>query len=440
MSKQDMVPPRKLQSAVFKSTRSDLIDKDDLDDEARLNESRPDLSIGQDEPDDVYIQSNYIVPPPSAGITYTTGTASQSYPCVGTNSYYHNNPHPATAYSTGVTAVPESAYSAPGPVVTPIHSNHYADGQYSTGIHPEAPTETKPAPQVSSSPSPPAQPAPKGDVMWCGTKRWIAKTISVVIFIAAVVAGGARIGSDDKAPDRSAPISPVVRIPTTPAVPIPSPATVPVPTPATVPVPTPMVISVPAPVPTPPGTLIAPGDTYCEAAESLSRTNYARYLEYSGCSCGVALACGECVAGVDSGGVSCRDGCIYTSGAYSVQRYFSSTYGTVSGAATAFVRFGVSHEFTQGAQGSFFYTYDGVINDDLSIGALSGGKCTFSFNGFACGCQQYFCDETKTTYADTIDCSALEGGAVINLCFTPQITSFSSPLEILFAVPTLCLG
>jgi hypothetical protein len=107
---------------------------------------------------------------------------------------------------------------------------------------------------------------------------------------------------------------------------------------------------------------------------------------------------------------------------------------------TTSVKLGVSHAFAQGASGSFIYNYyDGAIADDGSVAPASGGTCSFTFNGVACGCQQYYCDETRTTFADTIDCSALEGGAVINLCFRPVITGTSSLLEILYAVPSLCL-
>jgi hypothetical protein len=438
MSKQDIVPPRKLPSAVFDSTRSDLFDKDDLDDEdeaGRLNESRPDLSIGHDQPEVAFTHGNDNVPPPSSGNTYPTETASPPYPCVGTNGYYHNDKiHPAAYSVAGVTtAVPESAVGPPEPIATLLTpNNHHVGGQY---IHP-AHTETKPAPQTATP-----QPTSTENVLWCGMKPWMVIARVVLLSVMLIVAGIvsiAKSGKDDKAPDdRGAiPISPTVRIPSTPP-PVATTTTL-----AESSVPFPMAISVPTPVPTPSGgTLIAPGDTYCEAASTLARTNYAGFLQAEGCSCGVALVCGECVAGVGSGGVSCSDGCIYTSGLYSVQRSVSSTYYTVSGAATTSIKFGLSHAFTQGAQGSFFYTYDGVVTDDgLSVQAASGGTCTFTFNGVACGCQQYFCDETRTRYADTIDCSALQGGAVINLCHTPEITSSSSWLEVLYAIPTLCLG
>jgi hypothetical protein len=190
MSKEGIVPRRQLQSAVYESTRSDLYDRDDLDDEdeaGQLNESRPDLSIGQEDPSDVYTQSSYVVPP-SSGNAYPTETAaSQSYPCVGTKSHYHNSHIHTVAYSTGVTvtAVPESAVGPPE-----------SAGQYSPGIHP-AHTETKPALQTSSPVQwpPPPSPASTEDVTCCSTKRWIAIAISVVSVIGASVGATAKRGS-----------------------------------------------------------------------------------------------------------------------------------------------------------------------------------------------------------------------------------------------------
>jgi Leucine rich repeat len=242
MSKEDIVPPRQLQSAdfsrtnIFESTRSDIFDKDDLDDEAdRLNESRPDLTfIGQEQPDDVYSQSNYSGVP-SSGNMYTTETASQSYPSsVGTNSYYHNDHAQPNTYSTGATYEPEVAFSPPEPAAAPINNDHYAGGQYAPGIQP-AQTELKPPPPPTTSSPPPASP----DAMCCGCKRWIAIAISVVavivVIVIVVVAAATGSSNGDKAPATrdGSPISPVVRIPSTPTVLVPTPAAAIVPTPTT---------------------------------------------------------------------------------------------------------------------------------------------------------------------------------------------------------------
>jgi flagellar basal body-associated protein FliL len=261
MSKEDIVPPRQLQSAdfsrtnIFESNRSDLVDNDDLDndldDDDRLNESRPGLTfIGEQQPDNVYSQSNYSAVP-SSGHTYTTETASQSYPSsVGTNSYYHNDPaqQPNTYATSGATYEPEVAFRPSEPVAPPIHNADYAGGQYvGPGIHPAPATEPKlPAPQTLS---PPPRPTSTEDAMCCGCKRWIAITISIVsviVVIVIVVVAVATSGNDDKEPATrdAVPISPVVRIPTTPTVSVPTPATVPVPTPFTISVPTPAASSI----------------------------------------------------------------------------------------------------------------------------------------------------------------------------------------------------
>jgi hypothetical protein len=189
--------------------------------------------------------------------------------------------------------------------------------------------------------------------------------------------------------------------------------------------------------------LCARGQNYCDSAEALSRTNYAGYLEADSCNCGAASVCGECTAGGDSGIVSCNDGCTYTSGTYTVQRAFTSSYFTiyVFDVAVPSILLGFSHEFTEGAQGQFIYTYEGVLNDDLSLSPASGGTCSFSFNGADCACEEFYCDEAQTISANRIDCSALEGGAVLDFCSSPEITDTSSLLEILYAVPRIgCSG
>jgi hypothetical protein len=190
------------------------------------------------------------------------------------------------------------------------------------------------------------------------------------------------------------------------------------------------------------GLVSVKGQSYCDSAAALSRTNYAGYLEADSCSCGAGSVCAECVAGTDSGIVSCVDGCTYTSGAYTVRRTFTSSYFTlyVLDIPTPSILLGFSHEFKEGAQGNFVYTYEGVLNDDLSVSPASGGTCSFSFNGADCACDEYYCDAAQTTSAYKIDCSALVGGDVLDLCYLPEMTNTSTLLEILYAIPRVACG
>jgi hypothetical protein len=150
------------------------------------------------------------------------------------------------------------------------------------------------------------------------------------------------------------------------------------------------------------------------------------------------------VVGDERGLVTCKDGCTYTSGEYTVERRFTSSYFSVFdafGFSSLNILLGYSHIFTQGAQGNFIYNYEGVVTDDSSGGntvqpALYG-ICTFTFNGDECVCEQYYCDAAKTRFANKIDCSSLEGGAVIDLCMFADVTNTSSLLEILYAVPRI---
>jgi hypothetical protein len=144
----------------------------------------------------------------------------------------------------------------------------------------------------------------------------------------------------------------------------------------------------------------------------------------------------------------CADSCVYTWQGYSVNRSALGVYGERTLLDTGGFPFTQptfeqesSHVFTAGqAQGSLSYSYSVEPRTDRYIRTIPS-TCLFFFNGQECSCTQVYCDDSQTYAADVINCSALEGGALINNCDPMLNLTSLSVLELLLFVPPLaCLS
>lgn len=151
----------------------------------------------------------------------------------------------------------------------------------------------------------------------------------------------------------------------------------------------------------------------------------------SGCDdvraeCSASTTCGNCIwSPGDKVGATCLDGCQYcdddgllcasiiTGSANSVSE---TQYGDIYT-----LLFSVEYFFTQGASGSFSLIW---VNE-------LGGTCSSTFLGAPCSCTQVYCDEAKSTYNYYVDCSTVEGGAVLDLCNPLTIQEWSNDLTLM---------
>ncbi|KAG7363887.1 hypothetical protein IV203_037088 [Nitzschia inconspicua] len=117
---------------------------------------------------------------------------------------------------------------------------------------------------------------------------------------------------------------------------------------------------------------------------------------------------------------------------YGISAESSSIFGPVF-----LHRVGSSSSFTAGATGSYLFSRDVDSNTDGTIDTVPlGGSCDFSFNDEECLCEQRYCDETQERYGYFINCSSIEGGAVIDFCQgLAGLSAESTDLEKLFQIP-----
>lgn len=195
------------------------------------------------------------------------------------------------------------------------------------------------------------------------------------------------------------------------------------------------------------------GQGFCRNAESLSRGNLGQATQNCPVNLTSCASRATCVAGCtvntpEQAVTTCTDGCSYTSGGYTVSRRYTSGYSTFVNTIGAFpvtipvISLGFSHTFTAGPlQGNFIYSYGGDIADDLRVIPKLGGSCSFLYNNVACSCGQFYCDASRTTYGNRINCTNVAGGTVIDFCKGFALNKTLSPLEILYAVPgAVCSG
>jgi hypothetical protein len=190
--------------------------------------------------------------------------------------------------------------------------------------------------------------------------------------------------------------------------------------------------------------------TNCRYAESIA----AHYLSAvtSAClwdrsSCPTGDVCGDCIFGAQEAvQVTCSDGCPYSLQEYSVQRTVSGVYSLELRADSQgrpynepLFALEIKHTFTAGpVQGSLEFFFIALPTSDPSIAALPAitDQGLFTFNGQQCPSAQNYCDDTRTTTGYEIDCSAFEGGALINFCDPNQFNKESlSVLELLYIIP-----
>jgi hypothetical protein len=187
---------------------------------------------------------------------------------------------------------------------------------------------------------------------------------------------------------------------------------------------------------------------YCDYSKGLA-AEYLRSLTRT-CSsdrstCSAGDVCNNCVIGSPAT-TKCLDGCSYKWQDYSVQRSATGLYsistiygpgGIPTRQATPALQ--IDHVFTAGpVQGSLSYFFGAKTTSDPTrpVVPREGYDSVFEFNGQRCPSKQFYCDKSRTTYADTIDCSAYEGGAVINFCNKTQFDKESlSLVELLWIIP-----
>jgi hypothetical protein len=190
--------------------------------------------------------------------------------------------------------------------------------------------------------------------------------------------------------------------------------------------------------------------TYCRYAESIA----AHYLSAvaSAClwdrsSCYDGDVCGDCASGAQGAvSVPCSDGCPYAWQEYTVKRIITGAYSLELRADSEgrpynepLFALQINHEFTAGpVQGSLEFFFRALPTTDESIAAVpeKTDQGVFHFNGQQCPSAQNYCDDTRTTSGYLIDCSAMEGGAVINFCDPNRFNKESlSVLELLWIIP-----
>ena len=147
---------------------------------------------------------------------------------------------------------------------------------------------------------------------------------------------------------------------------------------------------------------------------------------------------------------TCYDGCVYFDGE-TLPRIFRSVYASqqqigpfgssnnnnnivIGGPVFHATLFGFTHS---SEEGYIRYTYEPSPVNFLFPGFQKG--CYATLDDRQCSCYQRFCNAEQTVYANVLDCSGVEGGAVIDLCLPPPAISAegSSKMEILFWGPQL---
>jgi hypothetical protein len=178
----------------------------------------------------------------------------------------------------------------------------------------------------------------------------------------------------------------------------------------------------------------------CDTAAALSYGYLHQECPLSNCQQGIACPTDECIDSGDITTAVCHDGCTYTldDTNYQVDRSVIGGHGAVDAGFGLIFQFLITEctYFSTGAEDNYCFMRDVTPELDGSIDAyVEGGSCTFTFNDQDCSCEQRYCDETQDSWGYFIDCSGLEGGAVINDCNAPDLSADSAPLEILYWLP-----
>jgi hypothetical protein len=179
----------------------------------------------------------------------------------------------------------------------------------------------------------------------------------------------------------------------------------------------------------------------CPIATAVARNSLFKQ-SYGNCPlrCYETTQCEEdCLYGASGAVVAgCTDGCVYEwLAGYKVGRTATTSLGEVYyfGFPKTNIFHSEEHTFKAGAVGSFTMLYEGRISSKNELVPVEGRDCEFEFNGNVCACNQIYCNTEPITYAFEIDCSAFEGGSILDLCFVKELAAESSLLEILYFTP-----
>jgi hypothetical protein len=186
----------------------------------------------------------------------------------------------------------------------------------------------------------------------------------------------------------------------------------------------------------------------CPSATAVARSSlFGREFKTCPDVCHETTTCQQdCIYGALGAVVAgCTDGCVHEwVEGYKVGRTATTSVGEeVIGWFASFplIIHNDEYIFKDGAVGTLSITYEATISEanDNDLVPKYGGRrenCIVTFNGNKCDCKQFICDSAKTNYGFTFDCSAFEGGSILNDCVDyTELTADSSLLEILYYTP-----
>ena len=135
------------------------------------------------------------------------------------------------------------------------------------------------------------------------------------------------------------------------------------------------------------------------------------------------------------------DGCSYTFGDFTISQAYDGVDGTSEAVPIRWV--GLTREFTRGAEGKIQTDFEVTITETGSVVEAYSidGTCNVQWNGNACACEQRWCDASEQQAGNYVDCSAFEGGGIVDFCFlinnptAPLLTEQSTPMEIVWFLP-----
>lgn len=141
--------------------------------------------------------------------------------------------------------------------------------------------------------------------------------------------------------------------------------------------------------------------------------------DLSSCYTGMVCPSDFCVDGGDSVVQTCSDACTYSFQDWTVDRSVSGSKAVSNLDIGTFYIYAVTvaSSFVAGGEGIYTFTREVVPKSDGTLEtAPLQGFCSMTFNSQDCLCEQRFCDDSQTTYGYYLDCSAFQGGAIMNTC------------------------